>query len=128
MARHRRIAATAACLLVTLGILAVGGAAQTYSTSGTGFIVASSGYILTSYHVVEGATGAITVALSDGSTHEAYVADYSPTTDEGGQDAALLKIEASGLPVIPVADSNDVQLFDQGIVQGYRLRSTSVSA
>lgn len=121
MTRDRRIAAAAACLLVTLGILAVNGAAQTYSTSGTGFIVASSGYILTSYHVVEGATGPITVTLSDGSTHVARVVDYSPTTDEGGYDAALLKIEASGLPVIPVADSNEAQLFDQVIVLGYPL-------
>lgn len=120
MTRNRRIAA-AACLLMVLGIASVNAVAQTYSTSGTGFIVGSAGYILTSHHVVEGATGPITVTLSDGSTHEAHVVDFSPTTDKGGYDAALLKIEASGLPTIPIADSDQVQLFDQVIVLGYPL-------
>ena len=124
MTRDRQGVAIVACLctaLLTLGLGACESAAQTYSTSGTGFIVGSSGYILTSYHVVEGATGPITVTLSDGTTYEASVVDYSPTDDEGGYDAALLKIEASGLPVIPIADSDGVQLFDQVIVLGYPL-------
>ncbi|MEN6369210.1 MAG: trypsin-like peptidase domain-containing protein [Thermotogota bacterium] len=121
MTRDRSVVAAAASLLVALSIVAVSTVAQTYPTSGTGFIVASSGYILTSYHVVEGATGPITITLSDGTKHEARVVDYSPTTDEGGYDAALLKIEASGLPTIPIADSDQVQLFDQVVVLGYPL-------
>ncbi len=111
----------AACWLAIAGLGAAHVAAQTYSTGGTGFIVGSTGYILTSYHVVEGATGPITVTLSDGTTYEARVVDHSPTIDEGGYDAALLKIEASGLAVIPIADSDHVQLFDQVIVLGYPL-------
>ena len=121
MTRDRRVVAVVACVLAALGAGAVISAAQTYSTSGTGFIVQSSGYILTSYHVVEGATGPITVTLSDGTKYEARVVDYSPTTDKGGYDAALLKIEASGLPVIPIANSDEVQLFDQVVVLGYPL-------
>ncbi|MDD5265205.1 MAG: trypsin-like peptidase domain-containing protein, partial [Candidatus Bipolaricaulis sp.] len=110
------------CVALLFVAVCVGGAtAQTYTTSGTGFIVASSGYILTAYHIVEGATGPITVTLSDGRKLEAQVVGYSPAFEDGGYDAALLKIAATGLPTIPLGDSDAVQLFDQAIVLGYPL-------
>ncbi|MDD5646752.1 MAG: trypsin-like peptidase domain-containing protein [Candidatus Bipolaricaulis sp.] len=110
------------CVALLFVAVCVGGAtAQTYTTSGTGFIVASSGYILTAYHIVEGATGPITVTLSDGRKLEAQVVGYSPAFEDGGYDAALLKIPATGLPTIPLGDSDAVQLFDQAIVLGYPL-------
>lgn len=124
MTRGRHSVAARACSYAAALIVVLSGGmavAQTYSTSGTGFIVEASGYILTSYHIVEGATGPIQVTLNDGTVHEARLVDYSPTTNEGGYDAALLKIDASGLPTIPVADSDQVELFDQVIVLGYPL-------
>lgn len=95
--------------------------AQTYSTSGTGFIVGATGYILTNYHVVEDATGPITVTVSGGKKYVAELVEYSETFEEGGYDVALLKIGATSLPTLPLADSNSVQLFDQVVVLGYPL-------
>jgi hypothetical protein len=95
--------------------------AQTFATSGSGFLVDSAGYILTNYHVVEGATGPITVTLSDGRKYEAEVVDYSATFEDGGFDAALLKIHGTGFPTLPLADSEGVQLFDRVMVLGYPL-------
>ena len=40
--------------------------AQSFRTSGSGFLVSPDGYIITSYHVVRGAAPPITVTLSDG--------------------------------------------------------------
>jgi len=123
METTRRLKAGLRLCAAGLLVVAIAGAAaaQTYTTSGTGFVVDSSGYILTAYHIVEDATGPITVTLGDGRKFEAQLVGHSPTLESGGYDAALLKIAATDLPTIPLGNSDDVQLFDQVIVLGYPL-------
>ncbi len=94
---------------------------QTFTTGGTGFFISSDGYILTNYHVVEGATGPIIVTLHDGTELEAELVDYSPTKADGGGDVALLKVDGRNLSFLELADSGDVQLFDQVIAMGFPL-------
>src|ERR1700682_4179378 len=71
---------------------------------GSGFIINQNGYIVTNNHVVEGA-GQVQVKLSDGRDFPAKVAarDSKP-------DIALLKVEATGLTVIPLGDSSASQV------------------
>src|SRR5438876_1215791 len=71
---------------------------------GSGFILSSDGYIVTNNHVVEDATG-IQVKLADDRELAATVVGRDPKTD-----LALLKVEATGLPVIPIGDSNALQV------------------
>src|SRR2546425_4921303 len=71
---------------------------------GSGFILSADGYIVTNNHVVDGAT-AIQVKLGDGRELTAKVVGRDPKTD-----LALLKVEATGLPVIPVGDSSALQV------------------
>ena len=71
---------------------------------GSGFILSADGYIVTNNHVVEDATG-IQVKLADGRELAAKVVGRDPKTD-----LALLKVEATGLPVVPVGDSNALQV------------------
>ncbi len=67
---------------------------------GSGFIVDPSGYILTNDHVVEDGQE-LTVKLSDGSEHRAWVAGRDPETD-----IALIKIDVERtLPVVVLGDS-----------------------
>jgi serine protease Do len=74
---------------------------QFKSTSlGSGFIINRDGYILTNNHVVENATE-ISVKLGDGREFKAKVVGRDQKTD-----IALIKIEASSLPVIPFGDSD----------------------
>jgi hypothetical protein len=94
---------------------------QTSTTAGTGFLITENGYILTAYHVIEDAPGSIEVVMNDGKEYKARLIDYSPTFEEDGKDIALLKIEATGLPTLPLGDSDAVQLFDQVIAMGYPL-------
>ena len=71
---------------------------------GSGFILSADGYIVTNNHVVEDAIG-IQVKLADGRELAAKVVGRDPKTD-----LALLKVETTGLPVIPVGDSNALQV------------------
>ncbi len=71
---------------------------------GSGFILNPAGYIVTNNHVVENATE-IVVKLSDGKEHKATLVGKDPKTD-----IALIKIEASNLPVIPFGDSDKLEV------------------
>ncbi len=66
---------------------------------GTGFIINADGYIVTNNHVVDGASQ-IQVKLADGRELPGKVVGGDPKTD-----VAVVKIEATGLPVIPFGDS-----------------------
>jgi len=71
---------------------------------GSGFVINATGYVVTNNHVVDGASE-VRVKLSDGRDLIAKVAGRDPKTD-----LALLKVEASGLPVIPLGDSVQLQV------------------
>jgi serine protease Do len=71
---------------------------------GSGFILNANGYVVTNNHVVENAAD-IQVKLGDGRELPAKVVGRDAKTD-----LALLKIEATGLPVIPLGDSTALQV------------------
>lgn len=73
-----------------------------YEGQGSGFVIDSSGYILTNYHVVE-ATGEIEVTLSDGRQLRAAIVGTDPLTD-----LAVLKVEATDLLAADWGDSDKV--------------------
>ncbi len=84
------------------GIPAPGGGDQRHEEpvrgAGSGFIVSADGYILTNEHVVEGASQ-VTVRLVDQREFRAKVVGKDERTD-----IAVLKIAASGLPVVRFGD------------------------
>lgn len=71
---------------------------------GSGAIISSDGYIVTNYHVVEGATQ-ILVRLQDRREFNAKLIGSDP-----GTDLALLKVDAEGLPFLTFGDSNQVKV------------------
>jgi serine protease Do len=79
---------------------------------GSGVVVSADGYILTNYHVVDGADN-IKVDLNDNRTLEAKVVG----TDEPS-DLAVLKVNASGLTVLPLGDSDRVRVGDVALAIG----------
>ena len=88
--------------------------------SGSGVIIREDGYIVTNNHVIDGATK-IEVTLNNNQTYAATLVGTDPATD-----VALLKVEATGLPVIPFGDSDKLRLGEWVIAIGspYDLRST----
>jgi serine protease Do len=77
---------------------------HTVRSLGSGFIINPAGYLVTNNHVVDGASD-IQVKLSDGREFPAKVVGRDSKTD-----LALLKIEASGLPTIPLGDSSKLDV------------------
>ena len=88
--------------------------------SGSGVIITQDGYIVTNNHVIDGATK-IEITLNSNQTYPATLIGTDPATD-----VALLKIDATGLPFIPFADSDKLRLGEWVIAIGspYDLRST----
>ncbi|WP_037053558.1 trypsin-like peptidase domain-containing protein [Rheinheimera baltica] len=73
---------------------------------GSGVIMSAQGYILTNYHVVNGADY-IEVALQDGRTLEAVLIGQDELTD-----LAVLYVQAENLPVIPQQPELESQVGD----------------
>lgn len=79
---------------------------------GSGVIMSPDGYILTNHHVVDGALE-IRVELTDNRTFTAKLVGSDPPSD-----LAVLKIEANGLPTIPMGDSDRVRVGDAVLALG----------
>jgi serine protease Do len=71
--------------------------------SGSGFIISSSGQILTNSHVVDGADK-VTVTLKDGRNFDGKVLGEDPVTD-----VAVIQIDANNLPTIAIGNSSTLQ-------------------
>ncbi|MBS1142786.1 MAG: DegQ family serine endoprotease [Proteobacteria bacterium] len=79
---------------------------------GSGFIVSGDGYILTNAHVVDGADE-VTVRLTDKREFKAKTIGADKRTD-----IALLKIEATGLPVVKLGDPAQLKVGEWVIAIG----------
>jgi serine protease Do len=83
-------------------------------SSGSGFIIDPDGVIVTNAHVVEGANS-VQVRLFDGRRFLARVLGKDSRVD-----LAVLKIDgASGLPVLPLGDSNRVRVGEFVLALGH---------
>lgn len=71
---------------------------------GSGFIISADGYILTNHHVIDGAD-AIEVRLNDRRSFEAEVIG-----SDKGSDVALIKIDATDLPVVKIGESKELKV------------------
>ncbi|MBQ7415822.1 MAG: trypsin-like peptidase domain-containing protein [Oscillospiraceae bacterium] len=92
------------------------------SSSGTGVVIASNGYIVTNCHVVENARS-ITVLLSDDCTFRASVVGTDATTD-----LAVIYVDAEDLTPAQFGNSDDLLVGDEvcaiGDPLGAELRGT----
>jgi len=80
---------------------------------GSGFIISRDGYILTNNHVV-GNVDRMTVTLRDGRTFtNAKVIGTDPATE-----VAVIKIEGTNFPILPLGDSDRLEVGDMVMAIG----------
>ena len=78
------------------------GQTTTGKSSGSGFILSEDGYVVTNFHVVEGATS-VEVGLYDGTSYPAALVGYDSTND-----LAVLKVDAQGLDAVELGSSDEL--------------------
>jgi len=83
--------------------------------AGTGILVDNKGHVVTNNHVATSGTG-IQVVLPDGRDFNATLVGSDPQTD-----LAVLKIDATGLKVAPLGDSDTLRVGDTVIAVGHAL-------
>ena len=83
---------------------------------GSGFIISSDGLIITNKHVVSDTSADYTVLTNDGKKYSAKVLARHPSLD-----IAIVKITASGLPMIELGDSSNLKLGQTTIAIGNAL-------
>ncbi len=83
---------------------------------GSGFIISSDGYVLTSNHVVADVNADYTVILDPEHKYPAKILSRNPIND-----TAILKIEGKNFPYLALADSDRIQLGEQVMAIGNAL-------
>ena len=93
------------------------------AASGSGVIISADGYIITNNHVVENAEK-VEVVLTDRRKVQATIIGRDPNTD-----LALIKVNATGLPVVKMGNSDQVQVGEWVLAVGFPLDlQTTVTA
>ena len=82
------------------------------SASGSGFILTEDGYVITNYHVVEGAKAVSVITHSK----TEYTAEIVGT--DKNNDVAVLKVDATGLPAATIGSSDDLVIGDMVVAIG----------
>ena len=98
--------------LVKPSVVLIEAAAETSTSSGTGFILTSNGYIVTNYHIVEG-TMQIRVTLYNGTVLDATLVGY-----RAEDDLAVIKVEGAQYPTVKIGDSDALLAGDVAIAIG----------
>jgi putative serine protease PepD len=104
--------------IVTIGVTGADGSGG----SGSGEIITSDGYILTNNHVIAAAAegGEVVVLYNDGTTHPAKLVGRSERAD-----IAVIKVDASSLPVIRQGDSPSLRVGQPVVALGAPLGLSS---
>ena len=82
------------------------GGEEIQNSLGSGVIVSEDGYVVTNFHVIEGADG-IQVSLADGRETEAELVG-----SDSESDIAVLRIDIDDLQTISIADMDEIHVGD----------------
>lgn len=97
------------CVGITVDIVSTNifGQTVTGAAAGSGFVITEDGYILTNYHVIDGASS-IKVTFVDGTEYDATYIGGEETND-----IAVIKIDATGLTPVVIGSSSDMLVGEE---------------
>lgn len=104
----------------TVQTVSFGGQTRQGTSTGSGFILTDDGYVVTNYHVIEGATS-VKVLMGD-EEYKAEVVGYDSVND-----VAVLKIDAKGLPAVTLGSSDNLSIGDMVVAIGNPLGSLTAT-
>lgn len=91
------------------------------TSTGSGFIITENGYVVTNYHVIEGATS-VTVVIDNDEEYEAEVVGFDALND-----VAVLKIDGKDLPAVTLGSSDELSIGDMVVAIGNPLGSLTAT-
>ncbi len=91
------------------------------TSTGSGFLISSDGYLVTNYHVIEDATS-ISVTTNAGDEYTATIQGKDSTND-----VAVLKIEGDEFPYVALGSSDDLEIGDMVVAIGNPLGTLSAT-
>ena len=112
----KKVSPAVVSIIITTNVTDFFGQVTQEQGAGTGFIFTNDGYILTNKHVASDTEAAYSVFTDDGKKYDGKVVAQDPSND-----LAIMKIEASGLPVVDLGDSDKLQIGQWVIAIGNAL-------
>ncbi|HEX2737594.1 MAG TPA: trypsin-like peptidase domain-containing protein [Acidimicrobiia bacterium] len=85
------------------------------TAAGSGFVITADGYVVTNFHVVDGADR-VQATFSDGTKKTAQIVGTSRSND-----LAVIKVDGTDLPTVALGDANKLQVGDDVIAIGNAL-------
>ena len=105
----------------TVSATSFGGQIRQGTSTGSGFILTEDGYVVTNYHVIEGATS-VKVVMDNKEEYTAEVIGYDALND-----IAVLKIDAKDLPAVKLGSSDELSIGDMVVAIGNPLGSLTAT-
>lgn len=87
-------------------------AVNTNTGSGSGFVISADGYVVTNYHVIEGAKQVVVIP------HGAKSLQAKVVGFDAQNDVALLKVEGENMPCVTLGSSDALHVGDQVVAIG----------
>jgi serine protease Do len=110
-----KVLPSVASINVSVSATNIFGRPTTQQGAGSGWVIDSNGLIVTNSHVVQGASN-VTVSMNDGRVFTAQ-----QITADAVSDLAIIKINATGLPVVTLGDSSKLKVGMTAIAIGNAL-------
>ena len=118
---YQQYASSVVGISATIETSSYNGMARQGTSTGSGFILTDDGYVVTNYHVIEGAS-AINVVMDTQEEYDAEIIGYDALND-----VAVLKIDAKNLPAVKLGSSDALSIGDMVVAIGNPLGSLTAT-
>ena len=118
---YQQFASCVVAISATVETSSYNGMARQGTSTGSGFILTDDGYVVTNYHVIEGAT-AVTVVMDTEEEYKAEIVGY-----DAQNDVAVLKVDAENLPAVKLGSSDALSIGDMVVAIGNPLGSLTAT-
>ena len=118
---YQKNASSVVAISSSVEALSYSGQTRQGTSTGSGFILTDDGYVVTNYHVIEGAVS-VKVVMDNQEEYDAEVVGYDALND-----VAVLKIDGKDLPAVTLGSSDQLSIGDMVVAIGNPLGSLTAT-